>query len=114
MKVALTYKDGNIFGHFGRCEEFKIYDINIDEIVSSEVVSTNGISHAALVPFLIEKDVQMLLCGGIGDHAVALLSEQGIKVFPGCEGDADKNIDDLVNFRLKYDEAAIHKCTGNH
>ena len=26
MKIAVTYEDGQIFQHFGHCEEFKVYE----------------------------------------------------------------------------------------
>ena len=27
MKIAVTYDNGNIFQHFGRTEQFKVYEI---------------------------------------------------------------------------------------
>ena len=27
MKIAVTYENGNVFQHFGRTEQFKIYEI---------------------------------------------------------------------------------------
>lgn len=28
MKIAVTYDNGNIFQHFGKTENFKVYDSN--------------------------------------------------------------------------------------
>ena len=42
MKIAVTYKDGEIFQHFGHCEEFKMYEVEEGNIKSSEVVSAVG------------------------------------------------------------------------
>lgn len=39
MKIAVTYENGQIFQHFGKTEAFKIYDVNDQGIVSSEVIS---------------------------------------------------------------------------
>ena len=36
MKIAVTYEDGNIFQHFGKSKEFKVYDIENQEIISSQ------------------------------------------------------------------------------
>lgn len=52
MKIAVTYENGNIFQHFGHTEQFKIYTAEGKEIVSSEVVDTNGSGHGALAQFL--------------------------------------------------------------
>ena len=42
MRVAVTYDNGNVFGHFGRTEQFKIYDIEDGKVVSSQILDTNG------------------------------------------------------------------------
>ncbi|MFR5587895.1 MAG: NifB/NifX family molybdenum-iron cluster-binding protein [Subdoligranulum sp.] len=41
--------------------------------MSSEVVSTNGQGHGALVGFLVQHQVNVVLCGGIGAGAQAAL-----------------------------------------
>ena len=48
MKIAVTYENGEIFQHFGRTEQFKLYDVEDNKVVSSEVVGTNGSGHGAL------------------------------------------------------------------
>lgn len=30
MKIAVTYEDGQVFQHFGRTSEFKVYDVEGD------------------------------------------------------------------------------------
>jgi predicted Fe-Mo cluster-binding NifX family protein len=48
---------------------------------------------AAPLPFasvLKEKGVTVMLAGSMGDGALKVLSDQGIKVFRGCKGDVRK------------------------
>ncbi len=52
MRIAVTYDNGNVFGHFGRTEQFKVYDIEDGKVVNSEVVSTNGEGCGALAGVL--------------------------------------------------------------
>ena len=52
-------------------------------ILSSEVVSTNGQGHGALVGFLVQHQVNVVLCGGIGAGAQAALAQAGIQLFGG-------------------------------
>ena len=52
MKIAVPYSDGQVFQHFGKSEQFKIYDTIDDEIISSEIVDTSGSGHSALADFL--------------------------------------------------------------
>ncbi len=87
MKVAVTYKDGEIFQHFGHCEQFKMYETKENRIVSSEIVSAVGSGHGALAGFLKAHDVQSLICGGIGGGARMALAEGRHRIVPGSRGE---------------------------
>ena len=78
MKLAVTYENGLIFQHFGHCEQFKIFNVEDNAIVSSEVVSAIGSGHGALAGFLTMNSVDILICGGIGGGAQAALAEKGM------------------------------------
>ena len=65
MKIAVTYDNGNVFQHFGKTEFFKIYQVENNQVVSSEVISSNGSGHGALAGILAGQDVDLLICGGI-------------------------------------------------
>ena len=80
MKIAIPYEYGQVFQHFGHSAQFKIYDAENGLILSSEVVSTNGQGHGALVGFLVQHQVNMVLCGGIGAGAQAALAQAGIQL----------------------------------
>ena len=45
MKIAVTYDNGNIFQHFGKTENFKVYEVEDNKVVSSEVIGSNGTGH---------------------------------------------------------------------
>lgn len=66
MKIAVTYENGQIFQHFGHTEQFKVYEIEDNTIISSEVIDTNGQGHGALVGLLKTIGADVLICGGIG------------------------------------------------
>ena len=74
MRIAVTYEDGKIFQHFGRTEQFKIYDVQDGAIVSSTVVGTGGSGHGALAGVLTALKTDALICGGIGGGAQAALA----------------------------------------
>ena len=52
MKIAVTYDNGNVFGHFGHTEKFKIYSVENSVVTDSVIVDTNGQGHGALAEFL--------------------------------------------------------------
>ena len=80
MKIAVTYDNGNIFQHFGKTENFKVYEVEDNQVVSSEVIGSNGTGHGALAGLLSEQGVDVLICGGIGGGAQAALAEAGVEL----------------------------------
>lgn len=109
MKIAVTYEDGQIFQHFGKTENFKIFEIENEKIVSSEIISSNGSGHGALAGLLADQSVNALICGGIGDGAQNALIEAGIEVCSGVSG----NVDEAVDYYLKG-ELVSAGVTCNH
>ena len=89
MKIAVPFENGEVFQHFGHTENFKLYEIEAGQVVSSEIIATNNSGHEALASFLSDRSVSVLLCGGIGSGAQTALTEAGIEICSGAEGDAD-------------------------
>lgn len=116
MKLGVTFEDGQIFQHFGRCGAFKIYTVENQQVVCAEVVKTEGDGHGALAGFLKERGVDTLICGGIGGGARAALAEMGIRLYPGASGDADGAVEAFLKGTLSYDADAScgHHGHGAH
>lgn len=100
MKIAVTYDNGNIFQHFGKTEFFKVYEVEDNKIVSSEVIGSNGAGHGALAGLLSEQNVDVLICGGIGGGAQAALAEAGVELCAGAQGDADQAVEAYLKGEL--------------
>ncbi|MBS5388260.1 MAG: NifB/NifX family molybdenum-iron cluster-binding protein [Clostridiales bacterium] len=112
MKIAVTYEEGQIFQHFGHCEEFKLYDTEDGKVQVAEVISAEGSGHGALAGFLKEHGVEVLICGGIGAGARAALQEAGIELYPGASGDADNSVRAFLAGELQYDPETT--CAHHH
>jgi len=102
MKIAVTYENGQIFQHFGHCPQFKLYEVEGEKIVSSQVVDTNGSGHGALAGFLEENGVNAVICGGIGGGAQMALNQAGILLFGGVQGRADEAVEALLKDELIF------------
>lgn len=100
MKIAVTYDNGNIFQHFGRTESFKVYEVEDNKVVSSEVIGSNGVGHGALAGLLSEQSVDVLICGGIGGGAQQALAEAGVELVAGAEGDVDQAVEAYLKGEL--------------
>lgn len=103
MKIAATYENGQIFQHFGRTEQFKVYEVENGQIIKAEVIGTNGNGHGALAGFLKEQGVEVLICGGIGGGAKMAMAEAGVQLFAGAAGDADEQVKSFIAGTLTYD-----------
>jgi len=112
MKIAVTYEDGMVYGHFGHTAAFKIYEVREGKVVAAQVVETNGSGHGALAGLLAEQGVQMLICGGIGGGARFALGEAGIVICGGVSGDADEAVELFLTGGLNFDPNAT--CSHHH
>lgn len=129
MKIAVTYEEGKIFQHFGKTEYFKVYQVEEGQVVSSQVISSNGTGHGALAGLLAQQAVDVLICGGIGGGAQAALEEAGIELCAGAQGDTDQAVEDYLKGKLVStgancdhhkeeghsckDHGESHSCGGN-
>lgn len=111
MRIAVTYENGEVFQHFGHSEQFKIYDIEDNKIVSVAVADTNGSGHGALAGFLKEHEADVLICGGIGGGAQTALAAAGIKLYGGVSGSADEAVKALLLGTLGYNP---NVCCNHH
>ena len=120
MKIAVTYDNGNVFQHFGKTEYFKIYEVEENKVVSSEVMSSNGSGHGALAGLLADHSVDVLICGGIGGGAQSALAEAGVELCAGAQGNTDEAVEaylrgELVNSgaNCNHHHEEGHSC-GDH
>lgn len=100
MRIAVTYDNGNVFQHFGKTESFKIYEVEDNKVVSSEVIGSNGTGHGALAGLLVDHAVDVLICGGIGGGAQTALAEAGVELCAGAEGDTDQAVEAYLKGEL--------------
>lgn len=102
MKIAVAYQDGEIFGHFGHCETFAVYEYG--EYVSDctkKLVETAGRSgHQQMAELMQELGVDAVIVGNMGGEAKAALLSMGIVPIVGYSGDADTASDLLVTGQL--------------
>lgn len=102
MKIAVAYAEGLVFQHFGHTPAFKIYEVADHTVIAASVVETTGSGHGALAGFLKEREVDVLICGGIGGGAQLALAEVGIGLYGGVNGDADDAVAALLMGELVY------------
>ena len=97
MIIAVPFENGEIFQHFGKAENIKIYVVEEGAVASSEVIAVpTGEGHEAVASLLAEKEVDMVLCGGIGEGMIQALTEAGITGYSDLSGNADEIVNDFI------------------
>ncbi len=88
MKIALPARDGIIDGHFGHCDYFCVVSVDDGKIVDEKRVDPPAGCgcKSNIVSILAEMGVTVMLAGNMGQGAVNVLGNQGIKVYRGCSG----------------------------
>lgn len=117
MNIAVTYENGEIFQHFGRTEQFKVYRVEDGRVVSAQVMPTNGTGHEALADFLAGNQIETVICGGLGGGMQMALSMVGIEVVSGIQGNADEAVEAYLRGALEsagvnchHHEEEGHSC----
>lgn len=115
MRIAVAYESGNVFAHFGRTGQFKIYEIENGQVTATRVVGTGGQGHGALTDVLRALGADTLICGGI-------------RLYGGVSGSADAAVQSLLDGNLSYDpqvrcdhhgrdqehDCGSHACAQDH
>ncbi len=121
MKIAVTYSNGEVFQHFGKTEQFKVYDVEDNKIVSSEVTGNDGLGHEALAGLLERKGIDILICGGMGQGAKDALAAAGLTVISGAEGNTDAAVEAYLRGELEskgvncdHHDHEHHEGEGEH
>lgn len=89
MRYAIPVIDGKLASHFGHCEHFAMFDIDIERkaIVRRELVASPGHQPGLLPMWLAEEGVSAVIASGMGSRAQGLFQEHRIEVVVGAIGD---------------------------
>ena len=114
MKVAVAYENGEIYGHFGHCSQFAVYEYGeyVSDCVKTLLDTSDRSGHQAMAELMQEQGVDAVLCGQMGGEAKALLLSMGIVPIVGYSGHADTAADLLVTGQLPIAPGAEGGCSG--
>ncbi len=115
LNVVLPTREGDFVDeHFGHCEYFTMYKVDDEAktILSKEILdSPEGCGcKSNIIHTFLEKEVDVMLAGGIGGGAVAMLESSGIGVFNGCFGKTEDVVLRFLNGQV-CDQGAC--CSGH-
>lgn len=111
--IAIPSEGIMLNAHFGRSQAFTIYTINDSEVSNKIIIDTKGLEHqhSGIAQLLKSKGVETVICGGIGQGAIAGLVNYGLEVLRGVNGTVEEIAIAYAMGSLSTSEAV---CNHNH
>ena len=122
MKIAITCCNEEVFQHFGHTPGFAVFEVTDGQITGEKRISSGDCGHGALATLLAAEKIELLICGGIGGGAINALSNAGIKVIGGAQGNVREVAENFLTGSLSvrddfhcdhHHHADGHSC-GEH
>jgi Mrp family chromosome partitioning ATPase/predicted Fe-Mo cluster-binding NifX family protein len=92
MKIAIPIDEGRLTAHFGHASEFAIVQVENREIKKSISYPPPAHEPGVLPAWLHELGVSVIIAGGMGQKALSLFGQNGIKVVTGAPGLAPEEL----------------------
>jgi len=111
MKIAVATENGMVSGHFGKCEQFTVFETEGSEVTGKILLDTSGHSHGDLPPFLASNGVKAVIAGGMGEGARQKLEALGIGIVAGASGNVEAVVRRHLEGTLRVNGSG---CSGEH
>ncbi|MCP4726476.1 MAG: hypothetical protein GY863_15630 [bacterium] len=109
MKVAIPIFGTRVSPRFTSSDRFLVVDTQDGEILNKETIPFNDPHPLRCSRFLMDRGVEMIICGGINRFSEQQLNFNGIKVFPWITGE----VNDVLQCFLQGDLESIKSSAGD-
>ncbi|KUO76944.1 MAG: hypothetical protein APF77_19000 [Clostridia bacterium BRH_c25] len=113
MKIAIATENGFVSGHFGKCEQFTVFETEDKLIKGKALLDTSTHGHALLPSFLLSNGIEAVIAGGMGEGAKQNLDSLGIRIVSGARGNVDEVVKQFLDGTLRVNEEGCHSG-GQH
>lgn len=111
MKIAVACDGAQVTGHFGHCENFRLYDTADGVITGEETLPNPGHKPGFLPNFLADRGAQVIISGSMGAGAAEIFQNRGVEIMTGVSGDAREAVERYLRGELV--SAGIN-CSHHH
>ena len=84
MKFAIPLANGKLTAHFGHCQMFALIEVAENEITDKQTLIPPPHEPGVLPSWLHHLGADVIIAGGMGQRAISLFIEKGIKVITGA------------------------------
>lgn len=93
MRIAVPVVNGVLSPHFGHCETFSLIDTDGDGSITGTTVVEAPAHEPGLLPgWLADRNVNLIIAGGMGQRARDLFDAKGIEVVVGAPRETPENL----------------------
>jgi predicted Fe-Mo cluster-binding NifX family protein len=122
MRIAIPLHQGRFSSHFGGAEAFAFYSVDLAKrtVGDRQLEAPPKHGRGVYPMWLRQKGATVVLAGGIGPRAIDILSQHGIEVVLGVEGnDPDDLVKEYLDGSLEATgqachEHGFHDCGHDH
>ena len=100
MKIIIPVFESRISPRFDCAPGFRLYEMDGDSITVLREISCDGWNDTDRVSRLTGLGIDTLICGGIPDYLLGMLTNNGIKVIPWVAGDTSEVLAVFLQGRL--------------
>ena len=112
LRIAIPMAAGKLAQHFGHCEKFVLYDVDKEnkDIMDTIIVAPPPHEPGILPPWLAQQGVNLIITGGIGQHALRLFAAQKIDILTGVLSEEPRKV--VMSYLEGNIESGMNTC--NH
>lgn len=100
MRLAIARTGNDTAQHFGHCDNFVIFDLEDQKVISQNILDNPGHSPGILPPFLAQHGINVVIAGGMGQKARDLFAAHHIETITGLAGSIEQILEAYLNNTL--------------
>jgi len=109
MKIAIPVFENRISPRFDCAPGFRVYDADGGRITATREISCQGWNDNERIAQLRALEVDTMICGGLPNYLLGILTNKGIKIIPWVAGDAGEALTLFLRGQLN---AGMVICPG--
>ena len=94
MKIAVPVTSGRLSGHFGHSPDFALVETDeaTGRVLSSRTLTPPPHEPGSIPRWIAQQGVGLVIAGGIGEKARAMLADRGVAVVAGAPEDTAEHL----------------------
>jgi predicted Fe-Mo cluster-binding NifX family protein len=101
MRIAIPIFGNRISPRFDFAPHLGLFDTEGKKVIASRDVCCDGWGDVERISRLKDLGINTLICGGLPDHLLGILTTYEIRVIPWIAGNADEALELFLQGRLK-------------